>query len=407
MGTTTIVRRDHELRALSRMAFQELAGAPGGIGAIHRAVADRVFRATGPAAATVERAHRTIASASYAAVRGGFTAAGLLADAALRSRDRDISDGPRGAAVVAAVQGLRGDVLEREGSPLHRPMAIRVRGEAIPPTPDALRRAFPQATSKMVVFVHGLMETEHAWWWRADERGGTYGSRLRDELEITPVFIRYNTGRHISENGRSLDELLDALTTNWPVDVDRLALVGHSMGGLVARAAGHCATQRGDVRWLDPLHHVVSLGTPHLGAPLEQGVAVLSAALDALPETQPFASFLRKRSSGIRDLRQGSLVDEDWRDRDPDALRAAACAEVPLLPGVTHCFVTASVTKSKEHPVARLVGDLLVLEPSGAGRSRRRTLGFRPEDGLHVGPATHFALLNHPDVDAQLRRWLA
>ena len=119
-----------------------------------------------------------------------------------------------------------------------------------------------------------------------------------------------------------------------------------------------------------------------------------------------FATFLRRRSSGIRDLRQGSLVDEDWRDRDPEALRAAACEEVPLLEGATHCFVSATVTRSPRHPVGRVVGDTLVLKPSASGRSRTRTLGFEDEHGLHIGATNHIALLNHPAVYEKLREWL-
>ena len=143
------------------------------------------------------------------------------------------------------------------------------------------------------------------------------------------------------------------------------------------------------------------------GRAARAGRALRERRPDRLPETRPVASFLRRRSAGIRDLRQGSLVDEDWRDRDPDALRAAACQEVPLLDGATHCFVSATVTHSAAHPVGRLVGDILVLVPSASGRSRTRRIPFRAEDGLHVGGAHHFALLAHPEVYAKLREWLA
>jgi pimeloyl-ACP methyl ester carboxylesterase len=187
--------------------------------------------------------------------------------------------------------------------------------------------------------------------------------------------------------------------------VGELALVGHSMGGLVARSACHQAAED-DAVWVRHVRHVVSLGSPHMGAPLEQAVHWASAVLGALPETRPFSGFLRRRSAGIRDLRQGSLVDEDWEGRNPDALRAAACQEVPLLEGATHCFVTATITRSDKHPIGRLIGDTLVLVPSGSGRSRRRKLAFRDEDGFHVGGANHFALLNHPQVYDRLRDWL-
>jgi pimeloyl-ACP methyl ester carboxylesterase len=199
---------------------------------------------------------------------------------------------------------------------------------------------------------------------------------------------------------------MEQLVAAWPGGADGIALVGHSMGGLVARSAcWHGAQDHAE--WVRLVRQSVSLGTPHMGAPLEQAVHVLSAGLAALPETRPVANLLRRRSGGIRDLRQGSLVDEDSRDRDPDALRTAACAEVPLLEGATHCFVSATITRSDRHPLARLLGDTLVLVPSASGRSRTRRIPFDEEYGMHVGGATHFALLNHPAVYERLRDWLA
>jgi pimeloyl-ACP methyl ester carboxylesterase len=396
-----------ELRAVTRLAFDELGGAVGGIGNVHKAIAGRVFGAVGPAAQAVSAIHDGVARASYAAVRGGFGLAGSAAEAALGRRPpgAPLSTSPRGGLLLAALQGLRGDALEAEGSPLAQPMAVRVAGRPVPPEADALARAFPDATGRVVVFVHGLMETEGSWRLGSPD-GETYGSRLRRDLGCTPVDIRYNTGRHISQNGRSLADLLEQLVAAWPVEVEEVALIGHSMGGLVARSACHLGALESQA-WTARVRHVVSLGTPHLGAPLEQGVHVLSAALSAVPETRPLGSFFRRRSAGIRDLRQGSLVDADWDGRDPDALRAAACEEVPLLEGATHCFVSATVTRSARHPVGRLIGDWLVLQPSATGRGRTRRIPFDAEFGLHVGGATHFALLNHPKVYASLRRWLA
>src|SRR4051794_40009151 len=177
----------------------------------------------------------------------------------------------------------------------------------------SVRRVGEPRTPDIAVFLHGLGETEYAW------GRPNYGERLSEDLGYTPVFIRFNTGRHISENGASLAALLDDLVAEWPVEVRRIALIGHSMGGLVARSACH----RGG-EWCRHVKVTVSLGTPHAGAPLEQAVHMMSAALHAAPETRAFARFLRRRSAGIRDLRWGSLVDEDWRDIDPEALRTKA-----------------------------------------------------------------------------------
>jgi pimeloyl-ACP methyl ester carboxylesterase len=355
----------------------------------------------------VQLAHDAVSRAVYAGLRGAATLAGEAAGQALALRGprdgRAISATPRGAAALGVLNGLYGDALEAEGSDLQEPMAVRVGGAIVAPEPWALAAAFPEATPRLVVFVHGLMETEHSW-----RLGGGpgYGRRLARDLGCTPVDVRYNSGRHISRNGCSLAGLLEAVVAGWPVEVEEIALVGHSMGGLVARSACHQAAE--DVRaWVGHVRHVVSLGTPHMGAPLAQGVHYAAHALHAVPETRPFARFLRRRSAGIRDLRQGSLVDRDWDGRDPDGLRAAACEEVPLLGGATHCFVAATLTRDPDHPVGRLIGDWLVLPASASGRSRARQLPFAEEHGLRVGGAHHLALLNHPEIYAKLREWLS
>jgi pimeloyl-ACP methyl ester carboxylesterase len=405
-----IATRTDELRGLSDLAFSELGDAVGGIGAIHQAIAKRAFDGVGPAGAPVRLAHDAVSAGLYAGVRRGSALLGLGAGQLLarrpRGADRELSTTRRGSTVLGALNGLVGDELERRGSDLQEPMSLRIGGRVVPPRPGALADAFPDAKPSLVVFVHGLMETEFAWELGEARHRGTYASRLAEELGCTPVDVRYNTGRHISENGRSLAELLEVVTASWPVEVERIALVGHSMGGLVARSACHYASAE-DASWVRHVRHVVSLGTPHMGAPLAQAVHVLTAGFGVAPEIRPFGGFLRRRSAGIRDLRHGSLVDEDWQGRDPDALKAAALTEVPLLEGATHCFVAATITRSARHPLGRLLGDVLVLEASASGRSRDRHIPFKEEHGMHLGGAHHLALLNHPEVYERLRAWLA
>ena len=350
-----------QLRALTQLAFEELGAGAGGVGETHRAIADRAFSSPG----TAKTLHDGISWAVYAALRQGATLAGRAASVVLP--EREVSP-----ALLAVLNGLRGDELEREGSALAIPMTLDAEGEATP---------------RLAIFIHGLFETEHAWRFGG---GPSYGDRLPG---FSPVYARYNSGRHISENGRSLAAEIDELVAGWPVEVEQIVLVGHSMGGLVARSACHAG---GD--WTRRVTHVVSLGSPHTGAPLESAVHYAAAALGAVPESRALAGFLRRRSAGIRDLRRGSLVDEDWHDRDPDALRAEAGREVPLLEGALHCFVAATITRDAGHPVGRVVGDWLVLEASASHRA---------QEVLHVGPAHHLALLNHPAVYEQLSEWLA
>jgi pimeloyl-ACP methyl ester carboxylesterase len=402
-------RQVDELRSLARLGFDELRRATDGIGDVHRAVAERAFGASGGGALPARTLHDAISNGVYAGLGGAARLAGIAADAGLGGRavrdGRRLSASPRGALLVGALNGLIGDALEREGSDLHQPMSVRAGGRPVPLDPTALAGAHPGAGGRVVVFLHGLMETEFSWRVGAGPDGETYATRLRRDLGCTPVEVRYNSGRHISENGLSLADLLSELVAQWPAEVESIALVGHSMGGLVARSACHQGAERGD-DWARLVRHVISLGTPHMGAPLAQGVHWMSAALGAVPETRPFARFLRRRSAGIRDLRQGSLVDADWRDCDPDALRAVACREVPLLEGATHCFVAATVTRSGRDPVGRLLGDCLVLQPSASGRSKTRRIPFEEEYGMHIGGTHHLALLNHPRVYERMLRWL-
>ncbi len=397
----------NEVRALSALAFDELRSFPGAIRDMHLGIAQRAFRGVGPAGGPVKLIHDALSSRAYGAIGAGASALGRAADRAMERRgigeQVSLSTTQAGSFGLAVLNGLIGDRLERQGSPLHQPTSARMHGARIGLDETSLRDAFPQATPRLAVFMHGLTGDEFCWSWGAED---AYGERLASDLGFTAVYLRYNSGLHISENGRTVAALLEELVEAWPVDVQQVALVGHSMGGLVARSAAHQAHEQ-DQAWVRRVRHVVSLGTPHMGAPLEQGAHRAALALDKLPETRMLGSFLKKRSAGIRDLRHGSLVDEDWRDRDPEALRAVACQEVPLLPWATHFFVSATVTRDPNHPLGRLLGDILVLKPSASGRGKARRIPFREEHGHHVGGTHHLALLNHPEVYERLRDWLA
>lgn len=403
------VESNAEVRALAELGLREVGVAAGGIHKVHRAVSDRVFSGirlgTGPAVAPVKAIHDGITDGVYQTIEIASTAASELAGKAMPSKRSWAapSETVRGAAAIGIINGLIGDRLETAGSALAAdPMTIRVNGTAVSPQAAQLRRAFPDASARIVVFLHGLVETEHAWRFGGEP---TYGRRLADDLGVTAVDIRYNTGRHISANGRSLSYLLAATVRNWPVPVTDITLVGHSMGGLVARSAAHHASRAG-MDWTTVTSLTVTLGTPHHGAPLEQLAHVGSEVLTRMPETAPFGRLLRRRSAGIRDLRQGSLVDQDWRGRDADALARVATAEVPLLAGATHCFVSASVAMSPRNPLGHLIGDGLVLLPSASGRSGTRRVGFGDSSGFHVAGIHHLSLLNNDDVYRQLKVWV-
>ncbi|HZD64530.1 MAG TPA: hypothetical protein VE152_00360 [Acidimicrobiales bacterium] len=187
--------------------------------------------------------------------------------------------------------------------------------------------------------------------------------------------------------------------------MERIALVGHSMGGLVARSACHQGAASG-LGWAPLVRQVVCLGTPHLGSPVEKGANVVGWTLDRFPETRPFAGALNSRSVGIKDLRFGSCLETDWRDHDPDELLRNRCQEVPFLPTATYHFVGVTVTREVDHPLGAAVGDLLVRFGSASGRGRQRAVPFEDRNGRHLGGLHHLDLLAHPAVYDQLRTWL-
>jgi hypothetical protein len=123
-----------------------------------------------------------------------------------------------------------------------------------------------------------------------------------------------------------------------------------------------------------------------------------------MPETRPLATILASRSVGIKDLRYGSCVEEDWCDCDPDEFLRDRCREVPFLPDAHYYFIGSTLSG----PLGRVLGDLLVRMPSASGRGngRGRRIAFEVDHGQELSGLTHFDLLGHPAVYAQIRAWL-
>jgi pimeloyl-ACP methyl ester carboxylesterase len=401
-----------EIQATGNLAADAIGGTAALARDVHLAVAQRVFGALGVLGAPVRVMHDGLAHGVHVAVRGGVRVlprgAGELLARRAGTDAPTLGSTVQGGLALAAVNGFAGDVLADAGSPLALRMAIRLDGEDVAPDPASLADAFPEASGRLAIFVHGLVETEDSWRLPPIGRGRgvrrTYGERLRDELGHTPLTLRYNTGRHISDNGRELAELVEAVVESWPERVEEITLVGHSMGGLVARSACHWAGEH-DMAWASLVRHVFTLGSPHLGADLEKGANVLGWALTRLPETSPFGRVVNGRSVGIKDLRYGSLAEADWKGHDPDEYLRDRCQEVPFLPDAAYYFIGATLSPD---PLGRVLGDLLVRLPSASGRGREgtRSVPFELDNGRHLPGLTHFDLLNHPAVYDQISAWI-
>jgi pimeloyl-ACP methyl ester carboxylesterase len=359
---------------------------------------------------------QALARPVYGAIRAANRAVRLLGDVALAAAGPALAarepQAPRWAEVAqGALNGVVGDLLARRQSGLAQQLGLYQDGRPLPVERTALLRALPGAARQVCLFVHGLACTELEWSRGAEqlhgEAGVTFGSLLQRDLGLTPLFLRYNSGLHVSENGALLAALLEQLLAQWPVPLERLVLVGHSMGGLVVRSAAQSGGAAG-AGWTRRLSHVICIGSPHLGAPLEKGANVAAALLGALDTsaTQVLASLLQARSDGIKDLRYGYTTEAEWLGRDPDALLEDHRLQIPFIDSVTYGFIAACLSRDPQGPLGRLFGDALVRVPSASGRAAEPARHLPFQLG-HLAPGmNHVELQSHPEVYAVLRRWL-
>ena len=331
----------------------------------------------------------------YQTVRGVTRLVGAGLDVALgplASLTRGSASTPGREAVLAALNGVIGDHLARTGNPLAIEMSLRQRGVPLELDRARLAVAIPDGGRRLLVLIHGLCMNDLQW----QRDGADFGEALAREQGWTTLRLHYNTGLHVSDNGRQLAALLEQLVASWPHPVGELAIVGHSMGGLVARSAVHHAGLAGQ-RWPASLRKLVFLGTPHRGAPLERGGHRLDQLFMLTPYTAPFTRLGGLRSAGITDLRHGSLVDHDQR------------APVPL-PADVECFAIAGViAQDPDSLPARLIGDGLVPLDSALGihADPKLSLAFDADHRWIGRGIRHLELQTRAEVLAVLGRWLA
>ncbi|HET8723338.1 MAG TPA: alpha/beta hydrolase [Anaeromyxobacteraceae bacterium] len=303
-------------------------------------------------------------------------------------------------ALLAALNGVLGDHLAATGNPLAIPMELRRDGVALDLERRALARALPRATGKVLVLVHGSCMDDLRW----RRNGHEHGEALERDLGYTTVRLRYNSGLHVSTNGKELAAILERLVRAWPVPVKELSILAHSMGGLVSRSACHEAVAKG-LQWPRKLRAMVFLGTPHHGAPAERAGNLVNVVLAAAPFTGPLARLPRIRSAGVTDLRHGNVLDSDWEGRDRFRHGPDPRTPVPLPRGV-RCFAIAASTARGPDAPAR--GDTLVTVDSALGRHPDPAFDLRfPAARRWVAWGTdHLGLLDRPEVYERIRGWM-
>jgi pimeloyl-ACP methyl ester carboxylesterase len=366
--------RRSDLQGLGRLAIGATLGITDLVEQMHSTIAAAPL----PLEGHTPRKARGIAGLVYGSVRGITRLVGGTLEAVLgpfeASTGEALSSFEREAALAIA-NGVLGDFLEKSGNPLAIRMSFRQGGQPLKLSSAA------QPTGKILLLVHGLCRNDLQWSPETVEGEEGPIAKLGRKLGYTPVALHYNSGLPIADNGRRLAELLEGLVGQWPVRLEELAIVGHSMGGLVARCACRHAETAG-LAWLPRLRRAIFLGTPHRGAPLERGGHAFEQLLGQSPYSAPFTRLGRIRSAGITDLRHG-LVD----------------ASLPA--GVAAFAIAGTLAKDENDLAGGLLGDGLVPVASALG------LDLPPENQWIAYGTGHLRLVASPAVCEKLEAWLA
>lgn len=416
-GQSKMPLRASDLRGLAQLATRATIGvtdiAEGVHRSIHRTLGMPVGRHDGRTSGLTGLVYgsvRAVARFAGGSVDSVFRGAQVL----LPAHSTSAPESARRAALLAALNGVLGDRLAADDSPLATAMSIRFEGRALPtgpvsPTPDPHGdMTSGRLGSRLLLMIHGLCMNDLQWHETSGEPGGDDSDALAGALGSTALYLRYNTGLHVSQNGQELARQLERLNRHWPVPITELSVLAHSMGGLVIRSALRYASHEGH-RWPAVLKRVVFLGTPHHGAPLERVGNWIDVLLGATHWSAPFARLGQLRSAGITDLRHGFITDEDWRGQDRFRRTLERRVHVPLPAGIAFFAIAATTADKRGSLAERLIGDGLVPVDSALGRhdNPARCLAFDAPSCWIAYRTNHMGLLRDPAVLRQIRNWLA
>lgn len=398
-------------RGITRLATQATHGVTRIVEGVHQ----NVWSTLGFPGGKSQGETRGITRMVYQTINGTTKVVGQSADtvlagleAVLDSADETGPESPGRKAFLSALNGVIGDHLSDDDNPFAIPMSFSFQGQELSlQAPVQVHNQNHNQSGKVMLLIHGLCMNDLEQQARHNEYELEHGQVLAEKLGYNPVYLRYNSGLHVSQNGRELAARLEQLLERWPTEIEELSIVGHSMGGLLIRSALHYATQQG-LRWPEQLENIVFLGTPHQGAPLERIGNWLDLILVTIRHARPFSTLGKVRSAGVTDLRFGNILEEDWHGQDRFHLNPDNRAFTPL-PKTVNCYCVAATLASRRNALAdHLVGDGLVPLRSALGQHKdtRRSLDFAENSQFIVYNTNHMDLLNSPEVANQIVDWL-
>ncbi len=309
---------------------------------------------------------------------------------------------------LCVLNGILGDTLEKSNLGITLKMRLYTVEGPITITKKSLDK-IKGATAKICILAHGSCGSERGWNFKKDE-SMNYGLLLEKDFGFTPFFLRYNSGLHISTNGKRLSNLLEKLVQCYPKKIREIVLVGHSMGGLVFRSACHYG-EKENKKWVKLVRKVFYLGSPHLGTHLEKLGKLTTTILKLVPNpiTQWIVLLGDLRSAGVKDMRHGFLTDEDWQNKNADKLFYRHQNKIPLLKKADHYLICGTLSKVPHSTLARLLGDGLVplASATGQGFFSSSTLPFLKDHCKIIPGISHPHLQRSERVYEHIRDWCA
>lgn len=391
-----------QLQGLTRLVMEATTGIIDLVEAMHKQIVHPPLLPSTPIQHMITR----IAGITYKSIRWGTRFVGGSLDHVLGQFGHligEIKTSDEREAIRSALNGVVGDYLEENENPLKINMQFRFRSKAITLERKQIAKAYPTINGKILLMVHGSCMNDIQW----TRKEHNHGEELAKELNKTPIYLHYNTGRHISTNGQNLSELLGELVQQWPLPIDEIVIIAHSMGGLVVRSALHYSEQY-QVNWTKHVKKIIFLGTPHHGSPLERMGNYLDNILEAIPYAKPFARLGKIRSAGVTDLRFGYLIDEDWNDKDRFELQEDQRRSISLPENITCYAIAAATVKATNSKSSRKLGDGLVDVKSALGYHENPdfNLQFKESNTLVVYESSHLDLLSNLEIYDKTKSWL-
>jgi pimeloyl-ACP methyl ester carboxylesterase len=298
--------------------------------------------------------------------------------------------------MVNILNGVMGDHLITHHNPLAVPMVLY-------DTNNYIQSGV--LSGRVIILCHGLCLSHLSWQIAGESNLATVLKRGLPAATI--LYLNYNTGRRISSNGRSFAKVLQSLVEDNP-DITQIDLIGHSMGGLVSRSALYYGKEQG-FSWVNRVRNLVTLGSPHHGASLEQIGNFVQDKIAKLPFAGSLAKLGDLRSAGIIDLRYGSILDADWQALEGRSVVPADFRHPTRLPLHVNTYLVAGalVETRFDFKTTSLLGDGLVSVESALGEhTEEHTLAVPEGHKAVFYGVSHMNLIYNDRVHQQIIAWL-